>query len=385
MVKYYDEAHELIELLKKKYEGKEPPSCFYDLKYDNEEYLELLNYMRGNGYKLFGKNTSLYLEEIGLIVKQRNDKNSTIEKRTEIKKDIPKKVEVITKHSVDMSNKNIEDQKKTQTQEKTQNEETYRVYIVKLSSNTKPIYAISKRKYFYVGQFVELLTSSGEVIYGVIYDINLCTKTTLPCDIEKMSEIKYSIGREGYLRRLPRNFTDFHIQENVYKTLNIVSKTLFEKVKEPIKIVGKAPWACCRGIYIEVLNVLQYLAKKDDIVYQFNDIIFINDEVAELHIYGCDVEDVLRRFPNVKMLMFVENRDNSMVSVCYSRSGYNYITDESEIGKCDYVHDRWTLKHSPAESRFSANDVEYVFAYSDDWEAINYVYNDEGIAFQMRK
>ena len=168
--------------------------------------------------------------------------------------------------------------------------------------------------------------------------------------------------------------------------LNEESKTFFKNVREPIKIDGKSPWACCRGLYIEVLRVLQYLVKKDGIVYQLNDIILLNDEIAEVHIYGSDVVDVLNCFPNIKMVMFVENRDSGIVSVCYSRSGYNYITDESELGKCDYVHDRWTLKHSPTESGFSVNDEEYVFVYSDDWEAINYVFNDnDGVAYQMRK
>ena len=383
MVKYYKESHELIEFLKKKYEGKEKPSCFYDLKYDNEEYLELLNYMRGNGYRLFGKNTLSYLEEIGLIVKQGNDANNTVKRLTKVKNDIPKKPEETTNNKEEKFDKNSKNQQ--EKEEKIQKEETYRIYSVKVGSSAKPIYAISKRKYFYVGQFVELLTSSGEVICGEISNINLCTKTTLPCDIEKMNEIKYNIGREEYLKRFPESVLDFVVWESVSKMLNGASRTLFESVREPIKINGIAPWACCRGLHMEVLRVLQYLVRKDNIVYQLNDIILLSDEVAELQIYGCDVEDVLRRFPNVKMLMFVENRDNSMVSVCYSRSGYNYITDETKVGKCDYVHDRWTLKHSPAESRFSANDVEYVFAYSDDWEAINYVYNDEGIAFQMRK
>ena len=90
MDKYYDEAQKLIELLKKKYEGKEKPSCYYDLKYDNKEYLDLFNYMRGNGHKLFGKNTASYFEELGLIVKQGKEVNKNVKKPIEEKNDISK-------------------------------------------------------------------------------------------------------------------------------------------------------------------------------------------------------------------------------------------------------------------------------------------------------
>ena len=126
--------------------------------------------------------------------------------------------------------------------------------------------------------------------------------------------------------------------------------------------------------------------KKDAKTYKYKDLIIIEPGISELYIYCDDVKDVMNRFPDVKMVMFSENSVSGMADLCYSGSGYPFITDTYTIGSCDTESSsRWTLKNSPTED-FITGDIKYTFKFRDDWECLNYVVTDaSGIRKQIRK
>ena len=108
--------------------------------------------------------------------------------------------------------------------------------------------------------------------------------------------------------------------------------------------------------------------------------------ISELYIFGDDVLDIIAKYPDVKMVMFLENAQSGRVHLCYSKSGYSTVTDTYMIGVCDTnSKSRWTLKNSPTEG-FKEGNIEYIFKFSDDWEGLNYVFTDEtGVRKQLGK
>jgi hypothetical protein len=148
----------------------------------------------------------------------------------------------------------------------------------------------------------------------------------------------------------------------------------------------KILWACCRGLSVEIIRVLDYLIEKDILTYDIKEMLIVEDGICELKVYGEDVEDILKKYPNVKVAMFAENKRNNKVMMYYSRSGADNITDMYEIGTCDLSDEKkWTLRHSPTESCFVEGDVQYTFKYEDDWNECNYVYDCNNMKYQLGK
>ena len=107
--------------------------------------------------------------------------------------------------------------------------------------------------------------------------------------------------------------------------------------------------------------------------------------VSEFVLYDeNDILLVLKKFPNLKAAMFVEEWYLGFVNTAYSRSGYPHITDNNFAGYCDF-HDesRWDWEHLPTESEFSSSttfistgdyaEIDYIFVMESDWNAMNYV------------
>lgn len=214
-----------------------------------------------------------------------------------------------------------------------------------------------------------------------------CDEDSAPCDISKLKTITRKLGvreyEKGRLSSILHAYSAF-AAEDVVNTA--VSAAFSGTGCSSLSTEGKISWACCRGLASYVIQVLDYLMERDDQTYKYKDLIIIEPGISELYVYCDDVKDVMKRFPDLKMVMFSENSASAMADLCYSRSGYPFITDTYTIGSCNTEsRSRWTLKNSPTED-FTAGGINYTFKFRDDWECFNYVVTDaSGIRKQIGK
>ena len=242
-----------------------------------------------------------------------------------------------------------------------------------------PIYCISTSKSIHEGDNVEVpMGIHDSLAFALVQEVINCDEDSAPCDVETVKTINRKLGVREYtagllgsiLRANAAIGTDELIGSTTVKSFSAANSS-------SVKIEGTIAWACCRGLAADVISVLDYLVEKDNQVYEYNDLILIENGISELYIFGDDVLDVLAKFPAIKMVMFSENSQSGKANLCYSKSGYAAVTDTYMIGECDTKSkSRWTLKNSPTED-FNIGIIEYTFKFSDDWEGLNYVFTDE--------
>ena len=92
---------------------------------------------------------------------------------------------------------------------------------------------------------------------------------------------------------------------------------------------------------------------------------------------------LVKNFPGLKVAAFLENEDG-FVYMCYSKSGYPYISELYGVDPADYHSEiRWSYMHFATEKHFSGEDefgyYSYEFLYKEDWEKMNYVFKKDGI------
>jgi hypothetical protein len=259
-------------------------------------------------------------------------------------------------------------------------EKTYEICKVMLPSLSDGVYYLVNFNYLAVGAYVEVEYGSRNTrLKGIIIEIGEYTEKQAPVDISKLKKLKKSLSERQYMTNL--------LQDTVFAFATIESEKIFEindnchsKLKDRKVIsLGMCPWAVCRGLASDVILVLSQLVEKDSRTYELQDFIMADEGIFEIFVYGDDVSYVLEKFPSVKMAMFSENPENNTVKLCYSRSGYKFVTDSYDIGKCDCENiNRWTLKHSPLDN-FKEDGIKYEFKYCSDWKAVNYVLDDAGV------
>lgn len=242
-----------------------------------------------------------------------------------------------------------------------------------------PIYCISTSKSIHEGDNVEVpMGIHDSLAFALVQEVINCDEDSAPCDVESVKTINRKLGVREYtagllgsiLRANAAIGTDELIGSATVKSFSAASSS-------SVKIEGSVAWACCRGLAADVISVLDYLVEKDNQIYEYNDLILIENGISELYIFCDDVLDVLAKFPAIKMVMFSENSQSGKAHLCYSKSGYAAVTDAYVIGECDTKSkSRWTLKNSPTEN-FNIGNIEYTFKFSDDWEGLNYVFTDE--------
>ena len=113
-------------------------------------------------------------------------------------------------------------------------------------------------------------------------------------------------------------------------------------------------------------------------VYFKEDIIPLNDTIAEFILYCDDVQYVVQDYPNIKAAMFIENISEKNVCFAYSKCGENTISVCNKIGDLDPEEEsKWTLLYSPVENFKIPNQSGqcYEFSMLDDWNAKNYEVN----------
>lgn len=338
------DPQEIIKALQKKYPNGSEFTSADDLFEANPEYKGNLKTLKNISAETFGLSFTKYLLSIGLI------------KPKTISKGAPKN-------------------------------KKYIICKVNLDTVKEPVYYIATRKKLHEGQHIEVPYGIDDfLVYATVIDSNVYGDDDIPCDVDKIKTMSKTLGRKEYQIGL---FSSILHTNAAYTTERIMDKYGSHEYKQTKKSGGlykdKAVWAVCRGLATEVIKVLDYLIVKDKQSYEFKDLIMIEEGISEIRVFGEDVEDVLERFPNVKMVMFAENKEDKKVSLYYSESGADSITDAYEIGNCDISNSmRWSLKHSPTDSQFEEEGIVYTFKYESDWVEVNYVFSDEaGTLYQL--
>ena len=271
---------------------------------------------------------------------------------------------------------------------KLEKKKNYIVCKVLLTGVKDPIYCIATSKSIHVGDIVEVPVGIHNCLtYASVQEVINCDEDSVPCDIDVIKTINRKIGVREYTAGLLASVLRANAAINTDRLINNELVNTFSSTNSlSAKLEGNIMWACCRGLATDVISVLDYLVEKDNQVYEYNDLILIDDGISELYIFGDDVFDIIAKYPDIKMVMFLENAQSGKVHLCYSKSGYSTFTDTYMIGECDTnSKSRWTLKNSPTED-FKEGYIEYTFKFSDDWEGLNYVFTDEtGVRKQLGK
>lgn len=333
-------AEKVIEAIRNKYPEGKVFNSFLELAADNQEYAGNLKTIRNRANELFGMSFNEYLIQIGFV-------------REKAKPKVEKK---------------------------------YYICTVKIPLLTEERCFISESKMIHQDDYVEIPIGNGLRAVGIVTKAELYTETSAPCDIKTAEYIIIKSNKTAYNTQFIKSVIGVNVSDKITELLQNCSKTTFEKQDvKAIEMPGRAPWAICRGLTVEIIKVIDHLVKKEKEVYSYDDIVLVSDEIAELHIFTTDVDDVLKRFPNIKMAMFVEDIANGTASLCYSASGYDCITDSYKIGNFNTVDNRWTVKKSPLRS-FDNGDTKYTFQHEKDWEKLNYVFTDDaGNTFRIKE
>ncbi len=348
-------SHELIiKKIQERYSNTDKPTSIKQIMEDLPEYAGQIKTVNNKSQTLFGMSFKEYLNKIGVI-------------------EIPTKIS--------------DKQDKQDKQDGVGNTSVIICKVRPLGIN-KFVYYLANNKRIHLKDIVEIPFGMFEFsVYGAVEDVITCERSDAPCNIALCKAIIGKVDTKEYNSGIVRSILFANAADEVDKLIN--EKAINDFSCEGFycsALNGNSIWAYCRGLSTEILKVLEYLRKKDRQVYDYKDMIMRGNGISELFVYTDDVVDVLTKYPNIKMSIFVEDKESGNVSLCYSRSGFTGITDSYNIGKNDKITDEsWALKHSPVED-FEDGDILYIFNYSDDWNAVNYVFEyDEGSKWQLRE
>lgn len=225
-------------------------------------------------------------------------------------------------------------------------------------------------------------------VFGIVEEIIKCDDDTAPCDIDTIMSVSCKVGIREYTKGMFVSALHANAAVATDNLINCCTAYEFsESDTENPKIDDTIQWAYIRGLSTEVLNVLDYLIKKDDQTYKYTDIILCDIfGISELFVFSEDVQEIMTKYPDIKMAMFAENEKNGIVNLYYSRSGASTVTDSYYIGPYDPgSKSKWTVKHLPTED-FKDGEINFEFKFADDWNAINYVFTDKNNSRkQLRK
>lgn len=330
----------IIQALQKKYPNGSGFSSVEALFEANPEYKPKLKTLKNTSTKAFGMPLGKYLQFIGLI----GGRTSTVAAKVEKKK-------------------------------------KYTICKVKLDTIDTPMLYSTTKRTLQEGMHLEVPYGRENFhVHATILACDVYKEDSLPCRLDETKPISKKLGVKEY--ESGRFYSILHTYAAYTTECRIAqcSSSSFQPAKTSCeKQDAHVSWAYCRGLSSEVIRVLDYLIEKEPYVYQYKDLIIIEDGICELRVYENDVKDILQNHPNVKMVMFAEDEENNRASLHYSRSGFYDVTDAYEIGECDVASkSRWTLRHSPTETSFCERNIQYTFKYEEDWLACNYVYNQNG-------
>ena len=251
----------------------------------------------------------------------------------------------------------------------------------------RPFYALSASKSIREGDYVECKIGLAELsVIGKIINIKEYSEGLISIPESNLPIVKTTVGVTKYNNELLRGVICVNAVGTVGDLLNSPSVKLEELEKRAVNnriIEGKkVTVACCRGLTTDIVKAVDYLISKDNQTYAYSDIVLIDKGIAETTVFGADAIEIMQQYPNLKIVMFIENQNEKKVSVGYSRSGTAGITDFYIVGSYNPSDSkRWSRKHSPSEKKFALSDSsknEYEFKYYDEWVDMSYAIDING-------
>lgn len=139
-----------------------------------------------------------------------------------------------------------------------------------------------------------------------------------------------------------------------------------------------------RGLENEIDAAIEYLDRKG-----IKERKLVTDIEGVFEIRPGYAEDILKAFPNLKMIAFFYNFKVWNVKAVYSASGYPYVTSSSFIGGFDPKADcQWFYDCSPDIKHYRESfdyiqtgeqeTVVYNFPFEEEWNTVDYVFEKDG-------
>ena len=264
----------------------------------------------------------------------------------------------------------------TQAEIKAINKEYILISVEFCESGTMQYY-LSPTKTIVIDEFVEVINDAGKSEFAKVCSVEKYRQDNSPVPISSLTE---------FVRKIKVN----EIKEFMYKHTHSyhekirITSLLSKNVKDAINSTDELfiSWAVIRGTIKELNSIYEKLSKMESgfktKVYFKEDIIPLNDTIAEFILYCDDVQYVVQDYPNIKAAMFIENISEKNVCFAYSKCGENTISVCNKIGDLDPEEEsKWTLLYSPVENFKIPNQSGqcYEFSMLDDWNAKNYEVN----------
>lgn len=195
------------------------------------------------------------------------------------------------------------------------------------------------------------------------------------------------------------NANDFVIENGVLK--KYIGFDQHVVIPDGVKIIGEAAFSVDKANKSSLLDEATQIATivfrgRSDEINRLNEALKgsgyierVTDTISELvtnSIKTSDLRFLLRKFPCLKVTLFVEFWEEGCVRAMYSHSGYPFITDcyDELYGEpCDFhAESRWSYEHLPTEKSFSESvlflqiggteEVNYDFRWAADWNSDNW-------------
>ena len=106
------------------------------------------------------------------------------------------------------------------------------------------------------------------------------------------------------------------------------------------------------------------------------------------------LNDVIKKFPTLKIAGFIEDWSCGEVHVAYSESGYGFVTDTRFAGTFDTKADwSWHWEHGPTDTIKDRSpdirtgimhNVSYSFPFKKQWDSNNYVVEKDGKTYLLK-
>ena len=189
-----------------------------------------------------------------------------------------------------------------------------------------------------------------------------------------------AVSKTNYNKSLNENMLLIHTAAATDKYVESRNKVPFVLQKKAADMNGEEiPWGCCRGLSKDVLELLRDLIGRKEVLYELNDILLVKPGIAELYVFGEEVDWVVKNYPSVKLAAFAWNKYQKTLSVSFSDSGYPFFTAKAAVRSCNKTEAmKWLKEHHPADN-CEKDGFSYRFPYAQEWVAEDYVLRDTGV------
>ena len=237
---------------------------------------------------------------------------------------------------------------------------------------------VSPTKSIHEGDYVEVPFKGIEgTVYGTVRKVMSIIQADLP---KGTGDVLAAVNKTNYNKSLNENMLRIHTAAATDALVQSRKTEPFVPQKKATDMNGEEmPWACCRGLSKDVLELLRDLIVRKEVLYELNDILLVEPGIAELYVFGEEVDWVVKNYPCIKLTAFAWNKDKKTLSVAFSESGYPFFTDKKAVRSCNKTEAmKWLKEHHPAEN-CEKDGFSYRFPFEKEWTAEDYVLRDTGV------